>query len=126
VPSWLRASSTEKPRRSPSRKNPFAQGAVGGRGERLDDRADQRRVLGDLPGEQLLAGEDVGGDELLAHRGELDVRSVDGGQVEQHRGVGQRQQVVDLKGDVVRDLGEAVPSAAGGEDLQQPRRDRRG
>jgi hypothetical protein len=35
-------------------------------------------VLGGVPGEQLLAGEDVRGGELLAVGGDLDVRAVDG------------------------------------------------
>jgi hypothetical protein len=66
------------------------------------------------------AGEDVRGGELLAVGGDLDVRTVDPGEREHDGGVGQRQQVVDLEGEVVGDLREAVPAAAGGEDFEQP------
>jgi hypothetical protein len=53
---------------------------------------------------------------IFAVRGELDVGAVDAGPAQQHGGVGQRQQVVDLEAEVVGDLGQAVLAAAGGGD----------
>ena len=47
-------------------EEPDAQGVVRGGGEGLSDGADKGRVLGGVPCEQLLAGEDVRGGELLA------------------------------------------------------------
>ena len=55
----------------------------------------------------------------LPSSGDLDVRAVDAGEREHDGRVGQREQVVDLEAEVVGDLREAVPAAAGGENFEQ-------
>ena len=72
-------------------------------------------------GEQLLGREDVGDGELAAVGGDLDVGVVDGGEAEQAGRVDEREQVVDLEDEVVRELGEVVLAAPRDEDLEQTR-----
>jgi len=55
----------------------------------------------------------------LCPRGELDVGIGDRGEAEHLGGVDEREQVVDLERQVLRELGQVVPAASLVEDLQQ-------
>src|SRR5260370_17395946 len=54
-----------------SEEEPLAQGVILGRCQGLGDRADQGGPPGGVPGEQLLAGEDVGEGRSEEHTSEL-------------------------------------------------------
>ena len=70
-------------------------------------------------GEELLAGEDVGGAELAAGVGDLEVGVVDRGEAEEFGGVDEGEQVVDLEVELFGELGEVFAAADGDEDLEE-------
>src|SRR6185312_15138737 len=75
-------------------EEPFAEVAVGGGGKRVADGADERGVLVGVFGEDLLAGEDVGGGDLATGVGDLQVCVFDGGEAEELCGVDEGEQIV--------------------------------
>ena len=64
-----------------------------------------------MVGEELFAGEDVGGDELAAGVGDVEVGAVDGGEAEEVGGVDEGQEVVDFEDEVVGEVGEVFVAA---------------
>ena len=97
----------------------FAEVAVGGGGERVADGPHERGALVGVSGEELLAGEDVGGGDLSAGVGDLEVGFLDGGEAEELGGVDEREEVVDLEAELVGELGEVFAAADRDEDLEE-------
>ena len=101
-------------------KNPAQQGVIAGSFQAVDDHPHQRRPLQGGGGEDPLRGLDVSPGEGDALGGEADPPRFDGGEAEQLERVDEREQVVDLQTELVRQLGHAQRTELG-HDLRQPR-----
>ncbi len=108
------ASSSEKPRRSRSRKGPWvrcsrARCKSNVRGERVFSLSGRRSPLPPRCWQRQTSG----------RRGDLEVGVVDLGRAQQLGGVDRGQQVVHLEGQLVGELGQVLEPAPGVEDLEQ-------
>src|ERR1700677_639178 len=100
-------------------EEPLAQIPVIRRGEGLVNGAHERRVLTCTPGEDLLGLQNVCCHEHLAVIGDLEICVVYDGQPEQLGRVDQREKVVDLERQVVRERWEVLAPASRRQDLEQ-------